>query len=77
MTPESGEESFKSLERKLSALMLRFSDIERRLKRLEQKVFPELPSRVLKPQPPREGMRHTYLARAITSAKRDYEQKSG
>jgi hypothetical protein len=76
MTPEN-EVTLESLERKLNSLMLRVADLDRRLRKVEQKVFPQ-PARPLpKSQPRQEGTRHSYLAKAISSAKRDYEQRSG
>lgn len=68
------DEQILSLENKLNTLIVRVSDLERRLSALERTSAPSKP--VTKtPQTPPTNVEHNYLRRAITSAKHDYERK--
>lgn len=72
------ENELKAVEQKLNSLLLRLSDFDRRLKKIEQKVFPQAPASTPRQQHhASSSVSHSYLARAITTAKRNYEQKSG
>lgn len=72
------EDYILSIETKLNALTQQLSDLERRLNVLERstgilKTSPTTPKPVA-PQPATK-INHTYLNRAISAAKHDYDRK--
>ncbi len=73
---EPRDERVLSLENRLNSLMIRLSDLERRLSALERASGAAGTTKSV-PQAPRPAAKveHTYLTRAISKARRDYEQK--
>lgn len=69
------DERILSLENKLNSLMVRLLDLERRLSALEKGTGAPQPEQPKAPQTTETGERQTYLRRAISKARRDYERK--
>jgi hypothetical protein len=67
------------LEERLNSLSARISELERRIAALERNLTPSKPSGQQPAQPaqpqPKTGTGHSYLSRAISLAKRDYDRK--
>ncbi|MDI6643053.1 MAG: hypothetical protein QMD95_03270 [Candidatus Hodarchaeaceae archaeon] len=69
------DERVLSLENRLNSLMVRLSDMERRLSALERAAGISQLGGPKASQPPEANVPHTYLRRAISKARRDYERK--
>ncbi|HID60860.1 MAG TPA: hypothetical protein EYP46_03260 [Hadesarchaea archaeon] len=70
------DEHILSIENRLNLLMNRLSELERRLSALEKGTAVQKPD-VQTPRPSAKNIEHNYLRRAINTARRDYERKSG
>lgn len=69
------DERILSLENKLNSLMVRLLDLERRLDALERGAGVSQSDKPQASKTPETGEQHTYLRRAISKARRDYERK--
>lgn len=74
MVTNPKDERILSIENKLNSLMIRLSDLERRLTALEQASGISKPA-VQTSRPAAANVEHRYLRRAIHTARRDYERK--